>query len=110
MPSATPSLLDTGGLVSSADERNKGSCEEGVSVSVVGVVVAPALAALTEVEGDVIAAPLEVFGAKGFVATLAISPFCRINADVVATPLKFIWASVQALGLMGKDKEEEKRD
>ena len=52
--------MDTGGLVSSADEWNKGSCEVVISVDVVGIVVAPALAALTEVEGDVVAAPLQV--------------------------------------------------
>ena len=75
---------------------------------VVGEVVAPALAALTEVEGDVVAAPLEVGEAKGFVAASAI--FVWINADVVATPLIDLWASVHALGLMGKDKEEEERD
>ena len=79
-----------------------------ISPDVVGIVVAPALAALTEVEGDVVAAPLEVFVAKGFVAALAILIF--INADVVATPLVAILASVHALGLMGKDKEEEERD
>ena len=100
--------MDAGCLVSSADERNKGSCEEAVSIGVVGVVVAPALAALTEVEGDVVAAPLEVVEAKGFVAALAI--FFLINADVVAAPLGARLASVHALGLMGKDKEEEKRD
>ena len=42
-----------------------------ISVFVVWVVVAPALAALTEVEGDVVAAPLKVAVAKGFVAALA---------------------------------------
>ena len=63
--------MDTGCLISSADERNKGSCEVVISPDVVGVVVAPALAALTEVEGDVVAAPLEVEEAKGFVAALA---------------------------------------
>ena len=75
---------------------------------VVGVVVAPALAALTEVDGDVVAAPLEVFEAKGFVSALAI--FILSNADVVATPFPVILASVHALGLMGQDKEEEERD
>ena len=45
-----------------------------ISPDVVGVVVAPALAAQTEVEGDVVTAPLEVVVAKGFVAALAISP------------------------------------
>ena len=99
--------MDTGGLVSSADEWNKGSCEEAISPDVVGVVVAPALAALTEVEGDVVAAPLEVFVAKGCVAASAI--FISLNAGVVATPL-IPFASVHALGLMGKGKEEEERD
>ena len=56
-----------------------------ISVSVVVVVVAPALAALTEVEGDVVAAPLEVVDAKGFVAALAI--FVSVNADFVAAPV-----------------------
>ena len=78
-----------------------------ISRYVVGVVVAPALAALTEVEGDVVAAPLEVVVAKGFVAALAI--FFSLNAGVVATPL-IPFASVHALGLMGKGKEEEERD
>ena len=99
--------MDAGCLVSSADERNKGSCEEAISVDVVGEVVAPALAALTEVEGDVVAAPLELFGAIGFVPAFAIVIY--INADVVATPVKLSFASVHALDLMGKDKEEEKR-
>ena len=75
---------------------------------VFGVVVAPALAALTEVEGDVVAAPLEVVDAKGLVAALAI--FFLINADVVTTPVAGILAFVPALGLMGQDKEEEERD
>ena len=79
-----------------------------ISPDVVGVVVAPALAALTEVEGDVVAAPLEVVDAKGFVAALAI--FIVFNADVVATPVCPSPASVHALGLMGQDKEEEQRD
>ena len=80
-----------------------------ISVSVVVVVVAPALAALTEVEGDVVAAPLEVVDAKGFAATSAnvIKP----NADVVASPLRPIqFASVHALGLMGIEKKNEKED
>ena len=79
-----------------------------ISPDVVGVVVAPALAALTEVEGDVVAAPLEVIVAKGFVAASAI--FFWVNADVVATPLISFLTSVHALGLMGQDKEEEERD
>ena len=99
--------MDTGCLVSSADEWNKGSCEEAISVDVVGVVVAPALAALTEVDDVVVAAPLEVFVAKGCVAASAI--FISLNAGVVATPL-IPFASVHALGLMGKGKEEEERD
>ena len=100
--------MDAGGLVSSADERNKGSCELVISVDVVGEIVAPALAALTEVEGDVVAAPFQLFGAVGFVPALAIDIY--INADVVVTPVKLSFASVHALGLMGKDKEEERRD
>ena len=100
--------MDTGCLVSFTDEWDKGSCEVVISVDVVGIVVAPALTALIEVEDDVVAAPLEVFEAKGFVAALAI--FSVINADVVATPAPGILASVHALGLMGKDKEEEHRD
>ena len=95
------SLLDARGLVSSADEWNKGSCEVMISVDVVVVIVAPALAALTEVEGDVVAAPFEVFVANGFVAALTF--FISINADAVATPIKPSLASVHALGLMGKD-------
>ena len=100
--------MDAGCLVSSADEWNKCSWDEPISPVVVGIVVAPALAALTEVEGDVVAAPLELFGAIGFVPAFAIVIY--INADVVATPVKLSFASVHALGLMGKDKEEEKRD
>ena len=100
--------MNTGGLVSSADERNKGSCEEAVSVDVVGEIVAPALAALTEVEGDVVAAPLEVFEAKGFVAAFAI--FVLVSADVIAAPVLDLWASIHALGLMGKNKKKEEED
>ena len=100
--------MDTGGPVSSADEWNKGSCEVAISVSVVGVVVAPALAALTEVAGDVVAAPLEVVVAKGFLATLASDIYH--HADVITTPVPSRLASVMALGLMGQDQEEEKRD
>ena len=78
-----------------------------ISPDVVGVVVAPALAALTEADDVVVAAPLEVFVAKGCVAASAI--FFSLNAGVVATPL-IPFASVHALGLMGKGKEEEERD
>ena len=78
-----------------------------ISLYVVGVVVAPALAALTEVDDVVVAAPLEVPRAKGCVAASAI--FISLNAGVVATPL-IPFASVHALGLMGKDQEEEQRD
>ena len=78
-----------------------------ISPDVVGVVVAPALAALTEVDDVVVAAPLEVPRAKGCVAASAI--FISLNAGVVATPL-IPFASVHALGLMGKGKEEEERD
>ena len=58
-----------------------------ISPDVIGVVVAPALAALTEVEGDVVAAPLEVVLPKGFVAALAIFCLTFTYADVVATSL-----------------------
>ena len=63
-----------------------------ISVNVVVVIVAPALAALTEVEGDVVAAPFEVFVANnGFVAALTF--FISINADAVATPIKLFQKS-----------------
>ena len=78
---------------------------------VVWVVVAPALAALTEVLGNVVAAPLEVFVAKVFFAALAI--LISIYADVIATPVLLpvpAHASVHAVGLMRKDKEEKERD
>ena len=76
----------TGSLVTSTDEWNKRSCEVAISPCVVGVVVAPTLAALTEVEGNVVAAPLEIFESKSSVATLANVIF--INADAELTFVK----------------------
>ena len=75
-----------------------------ISVGVVRVVVAPALAALTEVEDDVVAAPLEVFVAKGFVAALAFGiQSTNTHADAIAAPL-IEGASVCAMGLIGKEE------